>query len=490
MLAPLSLAASLAGGAAALAAFRRAPLAMAKAAVGAQVALPLLAALLAAANGFPGPALALALVGALTAAVFWVWRDRVELCARLLALASAALAETPALVAASLASDAASLAAGGALGLFAAAAAANGKVVRIVAAGGGEGGGQGQQQQQPVCAWQPAAYAPPLAALASLVALWASLTLAQLKTFIVAGSVSSWYFSASVGGGNNTGRVSPLRSSLRAALGPQFGSLSLAGLVMTATQILRSAIDALQNASSNSNNGEESLAAGCLQFLGAVLATLARGALAFLDYLTKFAVVAAAVSGRGLLASGKAATGVLRSAMLDAFGVWYFPPLLLSSWTAAAGVVWGAATGVAYHRLGGVASPGGSRHGGGGGAGGGLSLAWQESAAVGALCGVLAWATLSAVASVLLSAVDALFFCYAADRARAAEERAGGGESGLGGGDFRSRPEVHEVLDRVPCGVVVEQPDGGVSYGAPVGGISGGGVKKHVPPGEMFSSRG
>ena len=152
---------------------------------------------------------------------------------------------------------------------------------------------------------------------------------------------------------------------------------------------------------------------------------------------------------------------------------------MLSSWTAAAGVVWGAATGLVYHRLGG-GSPG--RHGGGGG-----GVLWQESAAVGALCGVLAWAALSAVASVLLSAVDALFFCYAADRARGAEERAaGGGERGLGGGEFRSRPEVHEVLDRVPCGVVVEQPDGGVSYGAPVGGGSSG-VKKHVPPGEMFS---
>ena len=313
VLLPLTLAASLAGGAAALAAFRHAPLAMAKAAVGAQMALPLVASLLAALNGFPGPALALALVAALTAAVFYVWRDRVELCARLLALASAALAGTPALVAASLASDAASLAAAGGLGLFAAAAAANGRVVRSeLSGGGGQGGG-------PVCAWQPAAYAPPLAALASVVAFWASLTLAQLKTFIVAGSVSSWYFAAAADGG---GSSSPLRSSLRAALGPQFGTLSLAGLVLTVTQLLRSAIDALQNAAASNGNGEVSLAAGCFRFLGAILATLARGALAFLDYLTKFAVIAAAVSGRGLLASGKAATGVLRSAMLDAFGVW------------------------------------------------------------------------------------------------------------------------------------------------------------------------
>ena len=157
----------------------------------------------------------------------------------------------------------------------------------------------------------------------------------------------------------------------------------------------------------------------------------------------------------------------------------YFPPLLLSSWTAAAGVVWGVATGLAYSRLGGG-------HGGSGSGSSSSPLPWQEAAAVGAVCGALAWAALSAVAAVLLSAVDALFFCYAADRARAAEEA--GGESGLGGagagGGFRTRAEVHEVLDRVPCGVIVQQPDGGVSYGAPVGG---GGVKKHVPPGEMFS---
>jgi len=168
----------------------------------------------------------------------------------------------------------------------------------------------------------------------------------------------------------------------------------------------------------------------------------------------------------------------------------YFPPLLLSSWTAAAGLVWGGATGLVYHRVGGGGGNGsGTSHGHGGGSSA-PQLQWQESAAVGAVCGLLAWAALSAVASELLSAVDALFFCYAADRARGAEEAAAGGEGGLGlggggQGGFKTRAEVHEVLDRVPCGVVVQQPDGGVSYGAPVGG--GGGMKKHVPPGEMFS---
>ena len=136
-------------------------------------------------------------------------------------------------------------------------------------------------------------------------------------------------------------------------------------------------------------------------------------------------------------------------------------------------MLWGAATGFLYHRFGARAASSSA------------PLLWQEFVAVGVTCGVLAWAALSAVASMLLAAVDALFFCYAADRARGAEEAAAGGESGPGG--FRTRTEVHEVLDRVPCGVVVEQPDGGVSYGAPVGGSHATGVKKHIPPGEMFS---
>ena len=293
---------------------------MAKLAIGAQIALPAFACFLAAVNGFGGPALAFALVAALTAAVFYVWRDRVELCARLLALASASLAETPALVAVSLASDAAALAVAGGLSVFAAAAVANGKVVRIAGvSSSSSSSGAPPPPPAAACAWQPAAYAPPLAALSSLAALWASLTLAQVKTFVVAGAVSAWYFG---NGTSSSSSSSPLRLSLRAALGPQFGSLSLAGLVLTGTQLLRTAVDALQNAAASSSSNEESLAAGCFQLLASVLAALARGALAFLDYLTKFAVVAAAVSGRGLLASGRAATGVLRSAMLDAFGVW------------------------------------------------------------------------------------------------------------------------------------------------------------------------
>ena len=314
VLLPLTLAASLAGGAAALAAFRHAPLAMAKAAVGAQMALPLVASLLAALNGFPGPALALALVAALTAAVFYVWRDRVELCARLLALASAALAGTPALVAASLASDAASLAAAGGLGLFAAAAAANGRVVRSeLSGGGGQGGGprlrlaarrvraaaggsrlrggflgvadsgaaqdvyRGRQRELVVlCRLPPTEGAPPPRCARRCARPWAR-----------SSAPSPWPDWCSRARSSYGPPSTPCRTPPRL-----------------------------------NGNGEVSLAAGCFRFLGAILATLARGALAFLDYLTKFAVIAAAVSGRGLLASGKAATGVLRSAMLDAFGVW------------------------------------------------------------------------------------------------------------------------------------------------------------------------
>ncbi|KXZ54375.1 hypothetical protein GPECTOR_5g454 [Gonium pectorale] len=79
----------------------------------------------------------------------------------------------------------------------------------------------------------------------------------------------------------------------------------------------------------------------------------------------------------------------------------------------------------------------------------------RASAALTALVALLAgWAVLAFLAALLLNVVDALFVCVGMDRDR---------------GQVCSE-DVHAVLAKLPSvGAVVEQPDGGLVYGAPPG---------------------
>jgi hypothetical protein len=179
--------------------------------------------------------------------------------------------------------------------------------------------------------------------------------------------------------------------------------------VSVAADALRAAV----NAATTDENGQPS------GLLAALAGSLVSGALSFLQYLTRFAVVAAALAGAPLLASGRAATSLLQRVALSAVAVWYVPPLVLHTAAAAAAVVWGVAVAAASKAA--VASP----------------TAPSAHYAVGAAAGATLFLALNWLASLLLSVVDALFFLYALDRA------AGAGPT---------RPDVADVMGAVPCG--------------------------------------
>ena len=147
-----------------------------------------------------------------------------------------------------------------------------------------------------------------------------------------------------------------------------------------------------------------------------------------------------------LVEGARGATSLLRRVALSAAGVWFFPPLVLHSFAAAAGVAWGALAGGLY-----AATKGG------------VADLPREAVVLGAASGFTAWLVLAFFSGVLLSVVDAVFYCYALDRDTGAT----------------TRSDVHEVLDRVPCGVVVQNPGGGLAYGArrvAPGSLAGGGA--------------
>ena len=239
------------------------------------------------------------------------------MCGRLLGVAAASLAATPSLVGVSVGITLVGGAAGGVFALLAAAGAANGVLVPAV----------GAAADAPACVWQPAPVGVAAAALCALAAAWTIATAAALRTFVAAGATAQWFASP-----RGTRRVvGAAQSSFAAGAGPQLGTCAAAGAVKVAADAARAAVDA-------ATTRDDGAPAG---LLAALLSGAARAALALLECLTRFALVAAAISGQPLLASGKAATTLLRRVALSAVAVWYVPPLVLHTAAGAAAVVWG-----------------------------------------------------------------------------------------------------------------------------------------------------
>lgn len=439
--------------------FRRAAPTLTLAVVRLQVVVPAVAGLAALFSGAVVPGLGLLAVAGLAAWAIHLWRAEIGLCARLLGLAAACVVDVPSLVGVVAATAAAGAAATGVLGAAALAALANGSLhanPAVVSASSGGGCLDAGGAAIACCAWSPAPLGPPLALLALVSGAWAAATAGQARTFIVAGASAAWWYAPRVAGEATTPASLPrpilvgaARRATAHALGPSAGSLAMGGAVMTLSSALRAALNAA------TAPDEEGRGPG---ILASMVAALAGGLLELLRVLTKYATIAAAITGAGLVDAGRAATSLLSQQSLSALGVWYFPPLVLHAYAALAAGVWGLGAGAAYA----VTAPA-AAHGRTGDDYAQTVL--THAVGVGMAAVVLVGAITTFATGVLLSAVDALFFTWALDRA---------------GGGAVARPDAASVFEAVPCGVVVEQPDGGLAYGA-----GGGGRRRYVPPSQL-----
>ena len=419
-----------------------------------QVIVPAAAGIAALLAGAPvSAALALFFVSAIAAWAIYLWRAEISLCARLLGLSAACVADVPGLLGAAAACAVVSTLCATVFGGAALAALGNGSLFAnpAVVAASAQGCTDASGAAVPCCAWSPAPWGPPLALLSLITAAWASATAGQARTFILAGAGAAWWYAPRMGGGAPV-LVGATRRAAAHAVGPSAGSLAMGGAVMTASSAVRAALNGAQQEQADDGGR------GCAGLIAAILTAVAGGLIELLQVLTKFATISAAISGAGLLEAGKSATALLRSQALSALGVWYFPPLVLNAYVALAAGLAGLGAGGLYAL---TAPP--AAHG----ATGDDYAQTVLTHAVG--LGVASTAIVAAITSfatgVLLSTVDTLFFAWALDRS------AGGGYA---------RPDGASIFEAVPCGVVVEQPDGGLAYGS-----GGGGRRRYVPPGQM-----
>ncbi|KAG2485912.1 hypothetical protein HYH03_015356 [Edaphochlamys debaryana] len=433
------------------------PAALVITALAMQVAIPFALGGLALAQHAALPGGLLLGLGTLTLLLWALWWPQIKLVTSLLGLAGRGVSANPVLVPTALGLQLALLGLLEApLVLAGLAGLANGNLTYNPDRADGGAATRGDQcvddggQQTLCCVWQLQPWVPSLLSLVGLAATWSMFLAFQAKLFTVAGTIAQWYFHERPGQGAGTsargpephGRRPPSRvlTALRFALGPSLGSLCCGAAVLTLVAMIRQALQKARKESSR--NLVFACAAACLQLL-----------LTFAEFVTRFATVRAALTGEAFMAAGRNVVALCARNAMDAFGVWWLPPLILQSCCCLMALAWGvAAWWLSYATTWARQQPPSS----------GPAAHHNQAAASAWFTAVFAflaaWAVLGFLGSLLLNVVDALFVCVAMDRDQGQV----------------SSPEVHAVVCKLPTvGALVQNPDGGLAYGAGEAGAGG-----------------
>lgn len=401
--------------------------AMTRATVYSQVLIPVAFGVMLLASGAAGTSLLFFGLAGLAAFCFHLWRDQIQLATKLLGVSAHALAANGGVITTTVLLNLGSLLAIAPLGVLTGFALMNGEVVPNPARDGRVECRDDQGHDVLCCTFAPNGFGQGYTGFASAVMLWTMLLANQIRVFATSGAVAQWYFAPP---GLTSTRGTTLRS-LKHALGPQLGSCCLGSLVLTVAEIMRSALENAQQ-----RNGEREL--GLFTLIQCCLVCIAQCFWAVIEYLTKFATVMMAITGEAFMDAGRRVTDLLARNLLNAFAstIWFTPLVIrMACFVLAAG--WGAVTGLTYYAL-----HRGSK----------LEATPGVNAAVlGGVVYVVAQFILAFLGGILLSVLDAVFICWAIDK----------------DSHTVSHPEVYAVLETVPVpGAVVEQPDGGIAYGA------------------------
>lgn len=468
----LSVAGGVLLGVGAMAIYRKAPRAAVYGAIGLQVGLPLAGALGVLASGAPaGASFPFLFAAAVLAFVYFLYREQLGLVARLLGTAAQAVSHVWGIVVAAAGLQLASalvslpLAASALLAYANGSVAPNPLVARIVdaaaaaaAAVGGDGGGGDASvprclsaSGEPVlcCAWQPKPWALLLAALCAVSLAWTSLLAFCLKTYVVSGAVAAWYFAPADQTSAAATRDATV-TALKNALGSSFGTNALAAWILALVSWARSALQQLREQARDS-------------FLAQLVLSCADVVYSIIEQLSRFGVVFAAITGDGFFDAARQSTSLLSRNLLDTVAVWFFPGTVVGLTNLALSAAWSVAAGLSSYHL--AFAPAATRAAAAAGVEEIGPVAAQSAVAVGAVAFVFGYAALAFLASVLLSAVDACYLCFAIDRDR----------------HLVTREEVHAVMVLLPAankgagsggpgGGIVEHPGGGLAFGAERGG--------------------
>ncbi|XP_010526553.1 PREDICTED: choline transporter-like protein 2 [Tarenaya hassleriana] len=247
-----------------------------------------------------------------------------------------------------------------------------------------------------LCVWKQDGWVPAYFALAIITMLWSLAVMVEMQVYVISGTISQWYFSME----DSTLRKS-IRSSLRNAFGPSFGTVCLSGILICIVRVVRAIAE----------NARQENPQGMINML---LRCCANTLVSAVDYLNKFTINFAAITGEAYCTSAKLTYELLRRNLLSAVFVETVSTRLLAGIIFVLSAVYAVA---AWGILKGVSD-----------------LDEVDSYLVAAVAWFLLIVVLGFFVHVMDNVIDTIYVCYAMDRDR---------------GDV-CKQEVHEVYVHLP----------------------------------------
>ncbi|PIA55467.1 hypothetical protein AQUCO_00700039v1 [Aquilegia coerulea] len=151
------------------------------------------------------------------------------------------------------------------------------------------------------CGWKQDSWVPAYYALAILTMLWSAAAMVEAQLFVISGTIAQWYFSKE---GSRPNRS--IRSSLRNAFGPSFGTICFSGLLICVTRVVRTAVDTARR---------EDVTSGIVNI---ILRCCVNALLSAIDFLNKFTINFVAITGEGYCSAAKMTYELLKRNLLSA----------------------------------------------------------------------------------------------------------------------------------------------------------------------------
>ncbi|XP_008235998.1 PREDICTED: CTL-like protein DDB_G0288717 [Prunus mume] len=245
------------------------------------------------------------------------------------------------------------------------------------------------------CVWKQDGWVPAYYALAILTMLWSLTTMVEAQVYVISGTVAQWYFTKE----DSTPRRI-IRSSLRNAFGPSFGTVCVSGLLLAVVRVVRAVVDGARREG----------APGMMNFL---LRCCVNALFSAIDFLNKFTINFAAITGEAYCSSARMTYELLKRNLLSAVFVETISTRLLAGIVFVLSAIYAIAVCAILK---------------------GVSNLGVDSYFVALLAWVLLILVLGFFVHVLDNVIDTVYVCYAIDRDR--------GEV--------CKQEVHEVYVHLP----------------------------------------
>ncbi|XP_004231027.1 uncharacterized protein [Solanum lycopersicum] len=148
------------------------------------------------------------------------------------------------------------------------------------------------------CVWKQDSWVPAYYTFAILTMLWSATSMIEAHVYVISGTIAQWYFSK-----DESGPKRSMRSALRNAFGPSSGTVCFSGLLIAVVRVVRSIVD-------NANQEDSGIVNLILRFCANTL-------LSAVEFVNKFTINFAAITGEAYCTSAKMTYELLKRNLLS-----------------------------------------------------------------------------------------------------------------------------------------------------------------------------